>query len=836
MSRFLRGCLIIFIIVVVIGTAAGAVWGRSTVRRSFPQVSGEISVPGLQAPVDIVRDAYGIPHIYASSQHDLFYAQGYVHAQDRFWQMDFWRHISQGRLGEMFGPGQLEQDAFLRTLGWARVARTELDSLDPTSRAILQSYADGVNAYMAEHSSADLSLEYSVLALMNAGYTPEPWEPLHSLAWAKVMAWDLGSNMDSEIMRARLLQTLTPEQVDQILPPYPAGAPVIVPEMSGTARDKTAPWAAELYSGPAAAALETAARRSAELSALLGPRGDGIGSNSWVIAGSLTNTGAPYLANDPHLGVQMPSIWYEVGMHCTPKTSDCPYEVTGYSFAGAPGVIIGHNNRIAWGFTNVGPDVQDLYIEKINPQNPNQYEFQGQWRDMTLVTEILNAPGQEPQELVVRYTHHGPIISGTYGPLEDFEQKVGISLPEGYAISLSWTALEPNTIFTGIWQFNRAQNWEEFRSAASFFAVPPQNLVYADVDGNIGYQMPGLIPIRAQGDGTLPVPGWTGEFEWTGYVPFEELPHVYNPPKGYIVTANNAVVGQDYPYLITTEWDYGFRARRIVELVENGGNQITAGDIQIWQSDNKNLLAEVLVPVLLQVPLEDEKLDQVRAILNRWDYQAHMDSAPAALFEVFWRNLLIETFHDDLPEYAWPTGGARWWVTVMNLLDEPGSPWWDDQETAELETRDDILRQAFSLAVTELEKEQGRDSQKWAWGQLHTVTFVNATLGTSGIGPIESLFNRGPYPTSGGPSIVNATGWNTRRGYHVVSLPSMRMIVDLGRWQNSMAVNTLGQSGHAYHPHYNDMVDLWRLVQFHGMHWEREEIEAVAEGTLRLIP
>ena len=808
-------------------------FGVVTARRSFPQTDGKIQLSGLDGPVDVTRDNMGIPHIYAASLHDLFMAQGYVHAQDRFWQMDFWRHIGSGRLSEMFGEAQVETDTFLRTLGWRQVAEQELATFDPESVAILDAYAEGVNAYLADHQGTAISLEYGILKILTPAYKPEPWTPVNTLTWAKAMAWDLGGNMDSEVERAILLKTLTPEQVAELFPAYPADHPVIIPEMGQAA---TIP-----SDGRSLPDLDWASvqRRFSALDALLGPSGAGIGSNSWAVSGSLTATGMPLLANDPHLTIQMPSIWYQIGLHCRPVSAACPFEVAGFSFAGVPGVVIGHNQNIAWGFTNTGPDVMDLYIEKINPDNANQYEYNGQWVDMTLRTETIAVGGGKPVSLTVRSTRHGPIISDTYGKLADFTTKAGVTLPENYAISLRWTALEPSTIFQAIWGFNKAANWDDFRQAASKFTTPAQNLLYADVQGNIGYQMPGNIPIRKNGDGRLPVPGWTDEYEWTGTIPFEKLPTVFNPSKGYIVTANNAVVGADYPYLISTDWDYGFRANRIVNMIENAPGPIDIATIQKMQGDSYDANAATLVPVLAKLAFQPGTPNQAVALdlLKNWDTQARMDSAPAAVFEIFWKNLLDDTFNDDLPKDYWPEGGSRWIEVMRNIVKQPDSFWWDDKSTTDkVERRDDILVRAFTEAVAEIEQLQGKDSAKWNWGDLHTATFVNQTLGKSGIAPIEALFNRGPFRVNGGDAIVNATGWNATLGYSVDWLPSMRMIVDLGNLSNSVTVHTTGESGHAYHPHYIDMADLWRNIQYYPMVWDEQAITTATEAHLRLLP
>ena len=836
--RFLTGFLGLILVLVVVLPVGGVI----TARRSFPQVDGEVRLSGLDGPVDIYRDTFGVPHIYASSTNDLFFAQGYVHAQDRFWQMDFWRHIGSGRLSEMFGESQLETDQFLRTLGWARVVEQELTQLDPQSLAILDSYAQGVNAYLADHTGSELSLEYAVLKLLNPDYQVEAWQPLHSLTWAKAMAWDLRGNMDDEIERAILLKSLGAERVAELFPPYPAEHPLIVTRGNGESiLDRGAAVSAGFASVVTSldSPLSNLAVRIDALDGLIGPSGSGVGSNSWVVSGERTSTGKPLLANDTHLSAQMPSIWYEIGLHCTPQVETCPFNVTGFSFAGAPGVIIGHNARIAWGFTNLGPDVMDLYIEKLNPANPDQYEVNGEWVDMVKVQETIQIAGGEPVELTVRYTRHGPVVSETYGKLDGFSEAAGVELPASYAISLRWTALEVSHTFPAIWRLNQAGNWDEFRRAMSLFDVPSQNTVYADVDGNIGYQSPGKIPVRASGDGWLPVPGWTDEYEWMGYIPFKEMPYAFNPPQGYIVAANNAVVGPDYPYFITAEWNYGYRAARIMEMIAAHAGPIDVAWMQAMQGDNLDLNAKILTPYLPQAQWGRPILAQTFELLQTWDGQNSMDSAGAALFAVFWKNLLAATFHDDLPEAYYPEGGSRWIQVVRNLVEQPNSPWWDDRTTPGLvETRDEILLRAFTSAVDELEKTQGKDPSKWAWGDLHTLTLRNQTLGKSGVAPIEAIFNRGPYPTAGGESIVNATGWeaNAKHPYEVTWLPSKRMVVDLNDLSNSMTIHTTGESGHAYHPHYADMVDLWRTIQYHPMLWERARVEAEAEGHLRLVP
>lgn len=845
--------------VLVVGAVFAVLVGVYTVRRSFPESDGRVTLPGLEAEVTVYRDEYAVPQIYAGSQHDLFMAQGYIHAQERFWQMDVWRHIGAGRLSEMFGTSQLDTDRFLRTLGWARVVQDELADIDSESLATLQAYADGVNAYLEQHpSNSSVSLEYAVLGLTNRGYTIEPWRPEHTLTWAKVMAWDLSGNLDQEMERATLLNSLTRSQVDELFPEYPSDHPFIVaPDQAATT---AAAHGAITPSTPVAVAstLTPLLTRLAALDEILVGMREGIGSNSWVVGGDRTATGKPLLANDPHLGVQMPSIWFEIGLHETRATTSASptYDVTGFSFAGVPGVVIGHNADIAWGFTNVGADVQDLYVERINPEDPNQYEVNGSWVGMDTVTETIRVAGADPEEITVRYTRHGPVVSDTFEALDDFGSPDGLDapVPDEFVLALRWTALEPANTLRSVRKMNVARDFEEFRAAARDWDVPSQNLLYADTAGNIGYQMPGKIPLRARpastggvsgatgatvnfNDGRYPAPGWTDDYEWTGYVPFEQLPFSFNPPEGYIVTANNAVVDDQENGLITRDWDYGYRAQRIVDLIEQTETPFTAVDMRTIQADSRNLNAEVLLPSLLALDLADGHLAGARSLFESWDLQQEADSPAGALFEVFWVHLLDDTFGDDLPADLGPKGGSRWFEVMRDIVDQPDSPWWDDASTSEIvEVRNDIFLQALTEAVGELEDSQGDDPANWRWGDLHTVTFRNQTLGQSGISLIERVFNRGPYPISGSTSVVNSCNWSVQEPYEVVSSPSMRMIVDLSDLGASLSANTTGQSGHTFSTHYTDMVDMWRGVEHHPMRWGRSDIEAAAEDTLILAP
>ncbi|MEE8389819.1 MAG: penicillin acylase family protein, partial [Anaerolineae bacterium] len=665
-----------------------------TVRRPWPKVNGRVKVEGLQAETTVVRDSWGIPHIYAANSHDLFFTQGYVHAQDRFWQMEFWRRQGSGRLSEILGESTLEIDRFLRTIGWHRTAAQELEQMSAEDLAVLEAYAEGVNAYISTHKGR-LGLEFTMLGLTGVKFEPEPWEPLHTVTWAKAMAWDLSGNRNDELLRAQIAARLGTSAIRELMPPYSDDYPLIVPHP---------------LTGATLEAIPDAALDTHFLGA-----GDDVGSNSWVISGERTETGMPLLANDPHLSIQMPSIWYEIGLHCEPVGPDCPINVAGTSFAGVPGVVIGHNDRIAWGVTNLGPDVQDYFIERVNPENPNQYEYEGEWLDMEIVREEITVAGEDEPVLVnVRITRHGPIINDVVGGTES-DWAFGWE-----PLAFSWTALQPGTLVQSILLLDQASNWEEFREALSYWDVPSQNFVYADVEGNIGYQSPGRIPIRASGNGSMPVPGWTDEYEWVDYIPFDELPRAFNPEEGYVVTANNAVVGPDFPYFISMDWDAGYRARRIVEMIE-ADSSISLEEIKVMQGNSSPIWAEDVLPHLLVLPVtdtgrsarEERRLGEALELLRMWDRRADRDSAATALFEAFRLHLTDLTFGDELGEQLLRRARSSVGVALVDILEDETASWFDDVATPEVETRDEILLLALEKSVEELTETLGRNMDNW---------------------------------------------------------------------------------------------------------------------------
>jgi penicillin amidase len=847
--RFVKGLLLfVLVVVVIVAVVAGGSYLYLT-RRAFPQTDGTLQIPGLSAPVTIIRDKNGIPHIYAGNEHDLFLAQGYVQAQDRLWQMELQRIGVSGRSSELSpSVANIEQDKFVRTLGWRRAAQADYGVLDDNTKAVLQAYANGVNTFIATHAN-NLPPEFSIVGLFSGkgfNYVPEKWQPIDTLQWAKAMAWSLGGNWDVELFRAALIKKFGAEQAttlyNDLMPPYdfqqmPA---IVTPNVS--------------YQN---APLDSLSDLRI-LDNIIGLRGNDVGSNNWVISGARTTTGKPLLANDPHLAIQLPSIWYFNSLHCQPVSTACPYDVTGASFPGMPGVVIGHNARIAWGVTNVGPDVQDLFLEKIDG---TQYEYKGQKRDLAIVPETFVIKGQLPADykpspnetdvydtksdtttitLNVRSTVHGPLISDVDSDAAQAGGDLGVAF--------SWTAINvADQTMASFLDVDRAQNWDEYRAALSKFNAPSQNFIYADVEGNIGYQTPGRIPMRAKGDGQQPVPGWTGEYDWTGYIPFDELPRAFNPPEGYIVTANNAVVGPEYKYFLGMDWDRGYRARRIVDLI-TAKDQLNADDMATIQGDNLNLSAQEIVPYLKNIAVEGDAklmLDQILA----WDFHEQRDSAGASAYQVFWLHLLMNTFADELgtlaPDYT--DGGTFNRQALGQLLAKPDSAWWDDVTTSGVkETRDDILKKALAAGASQLIGELGRNPVDWKWSKLHTATFASQALGTS---PLAFMFNRGPYEVDGGTAAVNntGTGSNFRKAYTNPpgklaaifaerSTPSLRQIVDFADLNSSRFIHTTGESGLPTNPHYDDFIDKWRNIEYVPMWWDINDIKANVEGTLTLTP
>jgi penicillin amidase len=808
-----------------ITAAAAAVAGLAgaayylLLRRPLPRTQGTIRLAGLKDEVEILRDRWGVPHIYAIGEHDLLFAQGFAHAQDRLWQMDLYRRLVAGRLSEVMGKIALPVDRWVRTLSMRRVAEQEAECCMGEARALVEAYATGVNARIAQ---GRLPVEFALLR-----YKPEPWTVADTLAWVKFMSWSLSVNWESELLRAQLIEHLGPELAHELEAGLPGEEHTVIPQGTDLAK-------------VGMAALE----RAEKARPFLGPAArHGLGSNNWVLAGSRTESGAPLLANDMHLLMSMPSIWYENHLVCEEAVGGGSLNLSGITFPGIPGIVSGHNGSVAWGYTAGFPDVQDLFVERLRrdevdgeePVGKSQvrYQFRGEWLNAQVIEERIQVKGGETVTEEVIVTRHGPIINSLAPDFAGEEP-----------LALRWTSLEPDTMLDGLLAMNRARDCIEFREALRHWSAPVLNVVYADTGGNIAYSYPGRVPVRAKGDGSVPVPGWTGEYEWTGYIPFEELPHLYNPPQGYIASANNRVVGDDYPYELGREFAMGDRYERIVELIE-AQPQIDVAYIKRMQFDLVSPAARAIAAHLGQLPVADPQLATVVGIMRAWDGTLTEGSPAAAVYQVFVRRVLNLMLKDKLGDLAeryrgkgptpllQETGlfGEKSWAWLRLRLAEPSSHWFD---LGNGEDRNEVMRWALRQTVDFLTEELGPEIDDWTWGQLHTLTYAHM-LGS--VKPLDRLLNRGPYPMGGDSSTLWATG--IRRldlSTEGTTGPPFRFIADLSDLRNSWGLLAPGQSGQPGSKHYDDQVQAWFDAEYHPMLYAREDVDREAKATLKLVP
>ncbi len=787
-------------------------------RRPLPKADGRARVAGLRAPVEVLRDRWGVPHLYARSLADVLCAQGYVHAQERLFQMELNRRVAHGRLSEIFGEVAFETDRLLRTVGIPQSAAAALAQAGTDLRALLDAYSTGVNAFIRE---GRMPLELQLLRVK-----PEPWRPIDTLGWGQMMAWALSVNWDSELVNAALVSRVGAERAARLMGEYPRDNPLVVPGHE---------WQALL-----ARVLEEF-RAAESWLPIAGLRGM---SNNWVVDGTKSSTGKPLLANDPHLAPQLPSIWFENHLICD------EFEVTGVSLPGAPGVVIGHNAEIAWGFTAAVPDTQDLYIEEFDSNDPTRYRFRGEWERATVRREEIRVRGEkQPRSVEVVVTRHGPVINKL--------SRVSDS-PRVPALALKWVGHEFNNILRANIGLNRARNWDEFRAALADFTAPAMNVVYADRAGNIGYHMAGRVPIRARGFGLLPVPGAGGEYEWTGYIPHEELPHSYNPAQHYLASANNRLVGPEYPHFLTAETMNGYRARRICELL-TAKDQLTADDFARMHVDQycaparpycalvTRLSSEILRRGEL-APVRDAAEFALRA-LSAWDGDLHKDSVAGALYELLQYFAMRRLFAPWLGEWTDHYLGVgfhpllnpvilarldRTQLVAFAILDGDEREWFKDGSGRPCD-RVAIFAGALIDSIRYLQTSIGPDPSKWKWGAIHPIAF-NHPLGAQK--PLDRVFNRGPFPYGGDTNTV----WQAA---FVPKLPikaeggftaSWRQIIDCGDWDSSRGVHAPGQSGHPASPHYDDMVQMWLDGDYHPILWSRARVELHCEAKQNLEP
>ncbi len=866
----LRIALLVTAAVLVVAVLIVGATALVLIRRPLPDFGGQLRLEGLHADVEIVRDARGVPQIYADDARDLFRAQGYVHAQDRFFEMDYRRRVTSGRLAELVGPDEeaLASDSVVRTLGLREVAEEELGLLAPETVAFLDSYAQGVNDYLEGRESSQVALEYSVLGLSRSVPEIEPWSPVDSLAWLKGLAWDLRANFDAELERAALVKAgREVDRVADLFPPYPEeiNGTVLAPGASGIAVDTAAylPQASDdgvdtttLAAGDAYAAIAAAGRAMTAVPRLVGD-GDGIGSNAWVVSGELTASGRPLLANDPHYAVSVPGVLYQAGLHCRDVAPECPFDVAGFGYAGVPGIFAGRTTDLAWGLTAVPADVTDLFLERVF-DNGN-YLRDGRQVPLETRTETIAVAGEDDVRLVVNSTVHGPVISDVVPHVDDAgDAPVPDDAPpsglRGYSVSLGWTALTPGRTMDAVFALDLAQDAESLVEAAADIDAPVQGIVFATTDGEIGFQTAGRVPRRAgiasgplPSNGTWPRPGWDSRYDWVGVVDPADLPGRTDPGSGYIVAANQAVQpAGDGPFL-TTDWDPGYRAQRIATLLDEAvasGEPMTVADMEAIQNDTVSPYAEMLVPYLLRARTRDAFVQQGVDLLRDWDGTQPVDSAAAAFFNSVWANLLRLTFWDDMPEGFAPDGGGRWLEVVRGLLEKPQSPWWDDRSTINVvESRDEVLGQALIQARRQLTVSLGKEPTRWEWGRLHVAAPEHVVLGEVGTATaVRNLVNPRVLPLSGGPATVRATAWDARvwdgdfPDFEVSWAPAMRMVVDLADPDGSTWVNATGSSGHPGSRNYTDQFEAWADGRSYPWPFTEEAVRESSGATRLLRP
>jgi penicillin amidase len=770
-------------------------------RRRLPQIEGRLALPQLRGAVEIIRDRWGVPHIYATTQPDLFFAQGFVHAQERLWQMELNRRTALGRLSELFGPIALDTDRAVRTFGFHRLAQLDWARADSSLREIIQAYSEGVNAFL-QHPASRFPVEFTLLR-----HRPESWQPLHTMAFFRLMSWQLSHAWYSMIVRAQFIAAVGPERAAEWEISYPTGNPATLP--AGIEFNRLAPDGAR--QGGRSPFLER-----------------GQGSNAWAISGAKSPTGRPFLCNDAHLALRAPATWFQNHLIAG------DLNVTGVSLPAGPLIQIGHNQHIAWGITLAFTDCEDLFIEQFDPDHQQRYRSGPDWVEAEVIPESIRVKGQtEPHLEKVVITRHGPIISDIISP----------ATPQ--RLALASMALHPSPA-TKAWQLlNQARHWDDFVEAMRHIEAPQLNVVYADTAGNIGYWLTGKVPIRAKGDGSVPVPGWNGAYDWIAEIPFAEMPHTLNPARGYVLSCNHRVTPEDYPYFLGNVWMNGYRARRI-EAIFAGKEILTVEDFKAAQLDVTCLPGQEFIRHL--APLARLELQPaLRAaleILLAWDGQLTAESVAGSLYEVtryqlthnllepglgqtLTRQLIGEGFNPVLLSthefYGYDT------VSLLRLLDNPAS-WWIEQAGG----KEKVLCRSLEQAVAWLQSTLGPAMADWQWGRIHRVFFQHALAAKP---PLDQVFNRGPLPIGGDTDTPCQTAMLPQAPYDNKAWgPSIRQIIDLSDFSRSLISVPPGQSGHLASPHYDDQLLPWLNGEFIPMLWSRTQIEQAAEGTLHLAP
>jgi penicillin amidase len=787
LRRFLALALVLLVLVL-----AGA-WVY--LQRSLPTVDGEASVKGIGAPVEIVRDKEGVPHIFAKSESDGLFALGYAHAQDRLWQLEFQRRVASGRLAEILGEPAYDTDRLMRTLGLARVAQRMAASADASTRAGLDAYAAGINAFLA--TKPVLPVEFQVFRV-----DPEPWTAADSMGWLLVMAWDLSGNWRTELARVRLMAKIGPERTAEIIPPYPGERAEALPDFSALYKELA----------PTATSLLRISPSTEEA----------VGSNNWVVSGSGTETGKPLLANDPHLGLQAPALWYLAHVS-TPSGN-----VVGGTLPGLPYVVLGRNDHLAWSMTTTGGDTQDLFVERVDPADFRYYMTPKGHAKFEVREEKIDVRGHV-RTIKVRTTRHGPVISDVVKPME------GVT-PPGHVMALAWAALDAsNSAARAGFAMTRATNASEFVQALRDFHAPQQNLVFADREGRVGFVAPALVPVRRADNeamGRVPVPGWIAKYDWVGFVPFDELPMASDPASGRIVTANHKVTAPGYKPFMTTDWFAPFRADRIEQLLAAQPKHSMETFRKI-QGDVLSPMARDLLPVALAAKPATDEGRAAQAMLKDWNGEMSIDSAAPLVFSAWYRELTRLVYADELGDLFRDSWEQRGTFMLAVMKGENGyDRWCDDVKTQEKETCAYSAARAFDLAAADLSRRFG-SSAKWRWGTAHFAASDHRPFGFFPV--VKTFFNIDPE-TSGDSFTVNVGHFFLRdedRPFANRHAASLRAIYDLANLENSLFMQSTGQSGNRLSPWYDSFAERWAKVEYITIPTKRDAIAAAHTLTLK---
>ena len=750
--------------ILVLIVIASALYVNYYIDKTLPDIEGKVIVKGMDEDVKVTRDEKGVPHIHAKSDADLYRAQGYVQAQDRLFQMDLSRRQASGTLSEVVGSSTIKTDKFFRTFSLRDAAKKSYDGYSKEAKQVLGWYAEGVNAYIKQaKKEGTLPYEFKVL-----GYEPTPWTAVDSLTIGKYMAYDLGGNWSMLAFRHWSLANLTADQVQELMIHYPENAKSIIEEN-----------------------IENTVKVSGQFDASLIPN-EFNGSNNWVLSGDKTQSGKPLLADDPHLGLSTPSIWYQ--MHLTSPSQN----VSGVIFAGIPGIILGHNDHIAWGVTNVGPDVQDLYIEIPNPDNPTQFKYENKWEQAEVRKEKIKVKGEKTIDYKVVVTRHGPIISDLA-----FKKEKPTAV-----FSMQWTALQSTQELQAILNLDKAKNWHEFETALTDFKAPAQNFVFASTDGTIAYKANGLIPIRKRGDGQFPVPGYSADYGWKGYIDFNQLPKVVNPDSGYIATANNKVVGSGYPYHITDFWAQPYRYERIVEMLEEK-DDFTVEDMENMQLDTENLYAKEFLPNLIESVKKQGKLEDVIKMMEEWDYQDSVSEGAPLIYNLWMIKIQQQLFKKSMPADVYDMMPGKYNITDEILRQAyKGKPGEFVDKAGGI---DELVTKALQETVKDIKESHGEDLSNWRWGDYHQVVFKHPLSSASPI--LAKLLDSKKTPVSGSKVTVRAAA-SDKTGI-VNHGASWRFVADLSDLSKAYHIVGPGQSGHVRSQWYHDQVDDWVNGTYH---------------------